>query len=162
MSQRKSRKLTPKQQRFLEAYLKDPNATAAYKAAGYKARSDQVAATEGARLLQHAGIAAAIAAANAVRTAKANLDAYEVIRRLDRESRRRGRGSSHAARVQALKLLGLHLGMFPKKVHLGGPDGGPLTLTAQDLSDDAIARIILEHRRAGGGDAGASPGSPAS
>lgn len=52
--------LTAKQQRFVEEYLVDLNATAAYKRAGYKAKTDTVARVEGARLLAKPSIAEAI------------------------------------------------------------------------------------------------------
>ena len=44
-------RLTEKQRRFCDEYLISLNATAAYKAAGYSAKSDRVAAVEGHKLL---------------------------------------------------------------------------------------------------------------
>jgi phage terminase small subunit len=49
--------LPPKQLRFVEEYLKTLNATQAYKAAGYTAASDEVAAVEGHKLLRKPKVA---------------------------------------------------------------------------------------------------------
>jgi phage terminase small subunit len=49
--------LTDKQRRFVDEYLIDFNATAAYKRAGYKAASETVAASEGFKLLRKPKIA---------------------------------------------------------------------------------------------------------
>jgi phage terminase small subunit len=46
-------KLTAKQKRFVDEYLKDLNATRAYKAAGYSVKSDNAAAVEGHKLLRN-------------------------------------------------------------------------------------------------------------
>lgn len=45
--------LRPRQRRFIQEYLVDLNATAAYKRAGYRAKNDNVAAVEGHRLLRN-------------------------------------------------------------------------------------------------------------
>jgi phage terminase small subunit len=136
----RTRKPTPKQERFVAEYLLDLNAAAAYRRAGYAVSSDKAAAAHGARMVANGSIAAAIARAMNKRAAKAELSAAVVLRRLDRESRRRGEGASHAARVQALKLLGLHLGMFPKvgRVEHSGPGGGEIPVAvSHDLHDIA-------------------------
>jgi hypothetical protein len=147
----RNRKLTPKQRAFVQHYLINPNAAEAYRAAGYRVSSDTVARVEGHRLLAKPNIAAAIAAAQEVRARKLELDADTVLRRLDRESRRLGRGSSHAARVQALRLLGLHLGMFPQRLKVSG-DAGPLVpLGVKELTDEQLERIIRGEDAAAGG-----------
>lgn len=53
-------KLTGKQQRFAEEYIKDANATQAYKRAGYSVSSDEIAAVEGHKLLRNPKISAYI------------------------------------------------------------------------------------------------------
>lgn len=151
-------KLSPKQQAFVREYLLDLNATQAAIRAGY---SPKTARAQGQRLLTNVDIAEAIAEAKAKRAKKVELTAAEVIRRLDRESRRRGRDSSHSARVQALKLLGMHLGMFPKKLQLTGADGGPVLFSAQELSDDELARIIQAESEGGSGGAAPPADGPA-
>lgn len=49
--------LTIKQQRFVDEYIILGNATQAYKAAGYKAASDTIAASEGLKLLRNPKVA---------------------------------------------------------------------------------------------------------
>lgn len=56
--------LTPKQQRFVEEYLVDLNATAAYKRAGYVAKGN-AAEVNAARLLRNAQVKIAVEAARA-------------------------------------------------------------------------------------------------
>ena len=53
-------KLTAKQERFVEAYLGNGNATEAYKIAGYKAKNDNVAAPESSKLLRNPKVSQAI------------------------------------------------------------------------------------------------------
>lgn len=74
-----SRPITPKQQRFVEEYLKDLNAKQACIRAGYSAKT---AAQQGPRLLTFAGVAAAISAAIQARSQKTGIDAEWVLRRL--------------------------------------------------------------------------------
>lgn len=160
------RVLTAKQRRFVREYLLDLNAAAAYRRAGYKVQSNHQASVNAARLMAKDSITAAIAAAQRQRQERTEITADLVLQRLDRESERRGHGSSHSARVQALKLLGLHLGMFPKKVQLTGKDGGPVRFSAAEWTDDELARIIADddskqsaeaNAPAGGGGAAAAP-----
>ena len=51
--------LNPKQQRFIQEYLIDLNATAAYKRAGYEAKG-KAAGAAASRLLSHGKVAAAV------------------------------------------------------------------------------------------------------
>lgn len=52
--------LTPKQQRFVEEYLIDLNATKAYIRAGYTVKSEDVAAATAYKLLRDAKVQEAI------------------------------------------------------------------------------------------------------
>ena len=70
--------LTPKQQRFVDEYLIDLNATQAAIRAGYSARS---AAVEGARLLTNAKVGAAVAAAQSARATRTQITADAVLTR---------------------------------------------------------------------------------
>lgn len=74
--------LTPKQQRFVEEYLVDLNATAAAKRAGYSART---AEWQGPQLLGKPHVAAAVAEAKAKRSQKTGIDAAWVLRTLAEE-----------------------------------------------------------------------------
>lgn len=74
-----SRKLTAKQSRFVEEYLKDLNATQAAIRAGYSERSARQVAEA---LLSKPHIAAAVTALQAARTQRTQIDADYVLMRL--------------------------------------------------------------------------------
>ena len=76
-------KLTPKQQRFVDEYLIDLNATQAAIRAGY---SQKTANKQGPRLLVNVGVAEAIAAGQAKREQRTRVDADWVLKRLETES----------------------------------------------------------------------------
>src|SRR5262245_20640702 len=103
--------LTLKQQRFIEEYLIDGNATAAYKRAGYTA-TGHAAEVNASRLLSHAEVQSAIQAARAEQSARLKTSADEVLIGLRREAEYRGDGSTHAARIRAWELLGKTQGLF--------------------------------------------------
>ena len=73
------RKLTPKQERFVEEYLVDLNATQAAIRAGYSVKAAHV---EGSRLLTNAKVAAAISAAKQERSEATKIDAKYVLQKL--------------------------------------------------------------------------------
>lgn len=75
--------MTPKQERFVEEYLVDLNATQAAIRAGYAASG---ARTEGTRLLADANIADAIAALKVERSEKTGIDAAWLLKRLADEA----------------------------------------------------------------------------
>lgn len=138
--------LTPKQQRFVEEYLTDLNATQAAIRAGYSKRSANVT---GARLLTNDSVSHAIAEAQAKRSARVEIDQDWVLRNLqavfercmeaepvmtfDREERRMvqavdGQGRSvwqfdSTGANRALELIGKHLGMFTDRLRLSGDVG---------------------------------------
>lgn len=127
-------KLTPKQQRFVEEYLVDLNATQAAIRAGYSARNaDKIAF----QLLGKTRVAEAIAAAQAERSARVSVSADYVVNNLveivercmqrapvltmkgeqvvDDEGRNVWRFDAKGAN-KSLELLGKHLGMFTDKI----------------------------------------------
>ncbi|EIM39504.1 bacteriophage terminase small subunit [Acinetobacter sp. HA] len=71
--------LTPKQQRFVEEYLIDLNATQAAIRAGY---SERTANEQGSRLLANVSVSGAIAEAQAKREERTQIDADYVLKRL--------------------------------------------------------------------------------
>jgi phage terminase small subunit len=71
--------LSPRQERFVEEYLCDLNATQAYRRAGYKVSSDLVARVEGSRLLTKPNISSAIAAARAQLAGDTKVSAERVV-----------------------------------------------------------------------------------
>lgn len=76
--------LTPRQRRFVEEYLVDLNATQAAIRAGYSAKT---AEQQGPRVLSYVEVAAAIAAAQAERAKRTQIDADWVLRTLAAEKR---------------------------------------------------------------------------
>ncbi|QGM97707.1 terminase small subunit [Methylocystis parvus] len=76
-------KLTPRQALFVEEYLKDLNATAAYIRAGYRARGNS-AEVSAAKLLRLPKVAQHVEKAKADRTRRNNIDADRVLQELGR------------------------------------------------------------------------------
>jgi len=74
-------KLTARQQRFVEEYLKDLNATKAAARAGYSAKTSN---EQGSRLLANASVAEAIAKAKAARSARTEITQDRVLKELAR------------------------------------------------------------------------------
>lgn len=102
-------KLTPKQQRFVDEYVIDFNASAAAVRAGY---APSYAATNTGKLLKNENIQAAISNKAQVISQKTETDAEWVRSQLREEALDRGDGSSHSARVNALNILAKINGMF--------------------------------------------------
>lgn len=137
--------MTPKQQRFVEEYLVDSNATQAALRAGY---SPKTANEQSARLLANVSISAAIKAAQTEIAKKLGLDAQWVLQRLkvvsdrsvqavpvlDHEGNETGeyRFDSTGAN-RATELIGKYLSMFDEKHVVSGPNGGPIPVKLYDF-----------------------------
>lgn len=150
--------LTAKQQRFVEEYLIDLNATQAAIRAGYSAaNADKI----GPELLGKTRVAEAIQAAIALRSERTNITQDDVLKGLLSEAKLTGKGASHAARVSAWVALGKHLGMFSERFQHehSGRDGGPIehehTVTAR------IEQLAASFAAAARREAGAVPGNGA-
>jgi phage terminase small subunit len=83
-SEKPDKPLKGRRQRFVAEYLVDHNATAAYRRAGYKAKTDNVAAVESARLLRNPKIRAAIDAARKPILDSLQISAKSVLSELSR------------------------------------------------------------------------------
>ena len=105
--------LTPKQQRFVEEYLIDLNATQAAIRASY---SEKTAAAIGAENLIKPNIAKAIQEAQESLSNKTQLTVDMVVNGLLKEAQDYAEGSTQSARVSAWAHLGKHLGMFKDKI----------------------------------------------
>jgi phage terminase small subunit len=119
-SRGKVRKLTAKQARFVVEIAVDGNATRAYKASGFTAKNDGVAATSASRLLRNAQVAAAIAAQQEKIADKLEINAEWVAKQLVRNHERAHESDKpdlHASN-RAIELLGKHCGMFVDKSEL--------------------------------------------
>ena len=119
-------KLTPKQQRFVDEYLIDLNATQGAIRAGY---SPKTAEQQGFQLLKKTSVSEAIEQAQKERQKRTFVTQDDVIRGLLTEAEWQGEGSSHSARVSAWAHLGKHLNMFTDKIEHTGKDGGPIDLS---------------------------------
>ena len=120
--------LTPKQQRFVEEYLIDLNATQAAIRAGY---SEKTAKSIGQENLTKPDIAKAIQEAQESLSNKTQLTVDMVVQGLLKEAQDYAEGSTQSARVSAWAHLGKHLGMFTEKVQHSGPDGGPVQVATK-------------------------------
>ena len=105
--------LTPKQQRFVEEYLIDLNATQAAIRAGY---SEKTAKEIGSENLTKPNIAKAIQEAQESLSNKTQLTVDMVVQGLLKEAQDYAEGSTQSARVSAWAHLGKHLGMFKDKL----------------------------------------------
>jgi hypothetical protein len=132
--------LLERQQRFVEFYFLNPHRVEAYQKAGYKARghSAEVAAD---RLLKKVAVQEALAQLREERARQVQKSGRDVIERLWEEALRFGKGSSQAARVRALQLLGLHFGLFARRLEVNGTNDQPIRVT-RELSDAELEQIV--------------------
>ena len=150
-------KLRPKQQRFVEEYLIDLNATQAVIRAGYKAKNADVT---GAQLLGNLRIQAAIQELQVKRSERTEITQDWVLSTLkknvtramqeepvrDREGNNIGEYRWEGSVVnRGLELIGKHLGMF----------GGNDTITVGGLDDRLRQKFaeLVTSRKAGDGTA---------
>lgn len=104
--------LNAKQQRFVQEYLIDLNATQAAIRAGYKADNADVT---GPRLLGNVGIAAAVEAAIAKRAGRLELSAEKVLADIEATRQAAAKELQFATSLRASELQGKHLGMFVER-----------------------------------------------
>lgn len=128
------RKLTAKQERFVEEYLIDLNATQAARRAGY---SEKTAYSIGQENLKKPEIEAALDAARQMVAERVEVDQDKVIAGLLKEAEFTGEGASHGARVSAWEKLGKHLGMFVDKHEHAGKDGGPFIVEVVNFAENS-------------------------
>ncbi len=104
--------LTPKQQRFVELYLVDLNATKAARDAGYSAKNaDKI----GSQLLGKTRVAQAIAECKAKRSIEAKIDAQWVLERLIENRNKADEAGEFSVVNRALEIIGRHTGGFAEK-----------------------------------------------
>lgn len=117
-------KLTPKQERFVDEYLVDLNATQAAIRAGY---SEKTAGSMAAKLVAKSCILDAIADAKDARAKHTEITAERVLNELAKIAFAEC-DVRDADKLKALELTGRHLGMFTDKVkqEVSGPDGGAI------------------------------------
>ena len=137
--------MTPKQQRFVQEYQIDCNATAAAKRAGYSAKAVK---EQGYENLTKPHIKNAIATAQAELSARVCITQEEVLQGLLAEARTFGAGSSHSARVTARAHLAKILGMFVERRVVEGNVGIVFDMRFGDglrsINGDQVQQVI-EH-----------------
>ncbi len=109
--------LTPKQQRFVDEYLIDLNATQAAIRAGYSEKTAKVIAAQN---LSKLNVQEAIEEAKKQVSKRTELTVDMVVNGLLKEAQDYAEGSTQSARVSAWAHLGKHLGMFKDKVEHSG------------------------------------------
>ena len=145
--------LTPKQQRFVEEYLIDLNATQAAIRAGYSPRT---ANEQGAQNLAKLSISEAIAEAQAKREERTQITQDYVLTNIQKVIERcmqvqqvdncltqtedgelaQAFMFKEQGALKGLELLGKHLGMFKDKIEHTGKDGGPIDLSLKVVFED--------------------------
>lgn len=108
--------MTPKQERFVQEYLKDLNATQAAIRAGY---SSATARSIGAENLTKPDIAEALRAAQSQVAAQAGIDAAWVLKEQQALYQLTKSTEPETAR-KALRDIGEHLGMYVERVETTG------------------------------------------
>jgi len=161
--------MTQKQQRFVDEYLIDLNATQAAIRAGYSAKTAQ---EQSSRLLSNVMVQGAIAEGKVKAAAKAEITTEIVIAGLFAEASDHGEGSSHSARVSAWGHLGKYV--IGEKLTLAGDKANPVRVDVNVLNHPDFLDFIRDRalRKAGNAGAvrnggqhgalenGATPGSP--
>ena len=125
--------LNPKQQRFVQEYLKDLNGTQAAIRAGY---SKKTARQIGQHLLTKVDIRAAVQAGQKKSAERAEVSVEYVITKLRKLAEDAMADDDRTNAIRSLELLGKHVGAFAENINLRG------NLT--NLSDEEIERRINE------------------
>ena len=118
--------LTPKQQRFVEEYLIDLNATQAAIRAGY---SEKTAQEQSSRLLSNVMVQEAVQKAKNKLSERTELTVDMVVNGLLKEAQDYAEGSTQSARVSAWAHLGKHLGMFKDKIEHSSDPNNPINMS---------------------------------
>ena len=114
--------MTERQEKFCIEFVRCGNATEAYKAAGYKVKSDRAATSAGNRLLTFVDVQKKIEELTRRATEGKIMDAVE--RRI-RLSEIAESGKAIVA-IKAIDTLNKMDGLYINKTQLSGADGGPL------------------------------------
>lgn len=139
--------LTPKQQRFVDEYLVDLNATQAAIRSGYSAKTADV---QGPRLLGNVKVAAALAEAKTARSERTRISSDWVLEQqqalvasaLSRDTD----GSVEVAR-KALKDIGEGIGMYVARHEHTGKDGAPLSLAPAEREAKVLSLLAAAKQR---------------
>jgi len=133
--------LTDKQQRFVEEYLVDLNATQAAIRAGY---SEDTARAIGSENLSKPAIADALAEAMAQRASELAIDARWVLSEAVLVYRDARTEKDHTAALKSLDLIGKHVdvGAYRERIEHTGKNGGPIEIEQVTADADAFESAI--------------------
>ncbi len=126
------KKLTLKQQRFIQEYLVDLNATQAAIRVGY---SKKTAKEQGYENLTKPHIVGAILEAQRERSERVEVSQDYVLKMLMAEVERSAEETSPNARIKSLELLGKHLGMFLDRHQNESDDQQPIVVKITKYGD---------------------------
>lgn len=118
-------KLTPKQQRFVEEYLVDLNATQAAVRAGYSAKTAHAIGREN---IHKPAIAAALQAQRQALSERTGRTVEVIMAEIQRIGDQAEVIGDWTPALKARELEAKHLGAFTERVQLTGKDGEPLNL----------------------------------
>ena len=123
--------LTPKQQAFVNEYLKDRNGKQAAIRAGY---SPKTANEQASRLLTNVNVADAVKSKSKKIADKAEITAEWVLKELKKQYQSASDSDEKQYALKALELMGKHTGVgaFKDKLELSGS----LTLTHEQMLDE--------------------------
>ncbi len=121
-------KLSERQQRFIDAYLVDPNATKAALAAGY---SPKTARSVGSENLTKPDIQAELAARRAKATAVAGLTLQAHLDRLNELAGQAADSEQFGPAVSAEISRGKASGFYVERREHTGPNGGPFRVVIE-------------------------------
>lgn len=111
--------LSDKHSKFVDEYMIDMNATAAYLRAGYKCTED-AARVSASKLLTNPNIVAEIATRQAKMQEESGISVKWILEELVENHRMARQIGELPASNKALEMLGKHLGMFKDKVEISG------------------------------------------
>ena len=135
--------LTAKQQRFVEEYLVDLNATQAAIRAGY---SEHTAQEIGSQNLSKLLVAEEIQKLMEERSSKLDLTAKNILEDIIATRKAAAEDDKHADRNKSNELLGKYLKMWTEKTEVTGRDGKPLdiNINTSDTDKAIIARYLKQ------------------
>ncbi len=136
--------LTPKQERFVQEYLIDLNATQAAIRAGYSVKTARQVGTEN---LSKPVISDAIERARNARSERTEMTADWVLEQLREEATDRTEEASHSARVRALELIGKHLGMFVERIKVDGEISAVTEIVVRTREEAAALLPLVRERK---------------
>ena len=134
------KKITPKQRKFAEAYVKTGNATESYKLAGYSWKTESTAGVNAHKLLKNHKISALIEELNQKLTDESIADIKEVKQFWTQTMR--DRAEEMKERLKASEMLAKTGGAFLDRVEVSGEV--EVNHNFQDLTTEELKKLAKE------------------